>query len=111
MVNIEKHILCWRDSSAEDWEAANQLIDSGKIRHGLYFVHLMLEKALKAHVCKTTRDIAPRIHNLVKLAELSGLPFEQMQIDSLAEINPFNIEGRYPEMCGRRCRTVKKPMR
>jgi len=45
-------------------------------------------------------DIAPRIHNLSRLAELSGLPLSQAQCAVLAEMNPFNIEGRYPEMLG-----------
>ncbi|MDP2862416.1 MAG: hypothetical protein Q8N95_06455 [Desulfobacterales bacterium] len=49
---------------------------------------------------ETVNDVAPRLHNLVRLAELSGIIFEQKQIDLLAEMNPFNIEGRYPEVWG-----------
>jgi len=84
----------------EDWEVANQLIASDKIRHGLFFLHLSLEKILKAHVCHNTKDIAPRVHNLISLSELSGISFEQRQTEFLSEINPFNIEGRYPEVWG-----------
>lgn len=100
MVNITKHIAYWRNSAEEDWEVAEQLIKTDKIRQGLFFLHLTLEKTLKAHVCKKTRDIAPRLHNLVRLAELSGIIFSQEQIEFLAEMNPFNIEGRYPEIWG-----------
>ena len=98
MVNIEKHIAHWQDGANEDWEVAKQLIYSNKIRHGLFFTHLALEKTLKVHVCNNTKDIAPRLHNLVRLAELSGLSLEQNHIDILAEMNPYNIERRYPEM-------------
>jgi HEPN domain-containing protein len=98
MVNIEKHISHWRDGAEEDLEVANQLIDSGKLRHGFFFLHLALEKILKAHVCRHTQDIAPRLHNLVRLAALSGISFENEQIAFLAEMNPYNLEGRYPEM-------------
>ncbi|MCB9421173.1 MAG: HEPN domain-containing protein [Ardenticatenaceae bacterium] len=98
MVNIDKHISHWRDGAEEDLEVANQLITSGKVRHGLFFLHLALEKMLKAHVCRHTKDIAPRLHNLVRLAALSGIPFENEQIAFLAEMNPYNLEGRYPEM-------------
>ncbi|MBF0376358.1 MAG: HEPN domain-containing protein [Desulfamplus sp.] len=100
MVNIEKHIAHWKDGAIEDWDVSKQLINSGKTRHGLFFTHLALEKILKAHVCNNTKDIAPRLHNLVRLAELSGLELDQNSIDLLAEMNPYNIEGRYPEMLG-----------
>ncbi|OIP37559.1 hypothetical protein AUJ95_08015 [Candidatus Desantisbacteria bacterium CG2_30_40_21] len=100
MVNIDKHISYWRNMAEEDWEVANQLIASDKIRHGLFFLHLSLEKILKAHVCHNTKDIAPRVHNLISLSELSGISFEQRQTEFLSEINPFNIEGCYPEVWG-----------
>ena len=76
---------------------ARELVDGGRTRHGLFFAHLALEKLLKAHVCRQTRDLAPRIHNLVRLAELAEINLRQEQIDVLAEMNAFSIEGRYPE--------------
>jgi HEPN domain-containing protein len=100
MVNIEKHIEHWRKGSDEDFEVANQLINSNKIRHGLFFLHLSLEKILKAFICLHSNDIAPRLHNLVRLSELSGLAFEEKYTNFLSEMNPFNIEGRYPELWG-----------
>ena len=100
MVNIEKHVSYWKNGAEEDLQVADQLIKSGKIRHGLFFLHLALEKILKAHVCRNTKDIAPKLHNLARLAELSGIAFMQEDSDFLSEMNPFNIEGRYPEMWG-----------
>ncbi len=97
MINIERQIAYWRGGAVEDWEVAQELIDSGRIRHGLFFAHLTLEKMLKAHVCRHTQDLAPRIHNLVRLAELAALPLSEAHIDILAEMNAFNIEGRYPD--------------
>jgi len=29
----------------------------------MFFVHVALEKTLKAHVCEATRDLAPKIHS------------------------------------------------
>ncbi|MFQ5652979.1 MAG: HEPN domain-containing protein [bacterium] len=98
MVDIDKHISYWLKSADEDWEVANQLIRSGKVRHGLFFLHLTLEKVLKAHVCSHTQDMAPRVHNLTRLAELSGLQFDQEKQEFLADMSPLNLEGRYPEM-------------
>jgi HEPN domain-containing protein len=96
-IDIEKHTEFWKNSSDEDLEVALQLLDSGKIRHGLFFLHLSLEKILKACVCRKTRDMAPKTHNLVRLADLLDVPFEQDQRWFLADMNPYNLEGRYPQ--------------
>jgi HEPN domain-containing protein len=98
MVNMGKHIQHWRNSADEDWAVAQELIGHGKIRHALFISHLALEKMLKAHVCRTTEELAPRIHNLVRLSEMAGLKLTEEQIDLFADVNEFNIEGRYPEM-------------
>jgi HEPN domain-containing protein len=98
MVDIEKHIAHWRRGAAEDWEVARDLVSGRGIRHGLFFAHLALEKTLKAHVCRATQELAPPIHNLVRLAETSGFCLAPDQRDLLAEVNSFNIEGLYPEL-------------
>ena len=97
MVDAEKHVEHWRRGAEEDWEVAGELMRSGRIRHGLFFAHLALEKVLKAHVCRRTRDIAPRIHRLDRLAEIAGiaLPGEHQRV--LVRMNDFNLKGRYPE--------------
>ena len=97
MVNVDKHIQHWKDGAAEDIIVARQLIESNRIRHGLFFAHLSVEKLLKAHICKTTGDIAPKIHNLVRLAEISKIELSQSQIDLFADLNTFQIECRYPD--------------
>jgi HEPN domain-containing protein len=98
MIDIGKQIAHWQTGAAEDWEIAQELINSKRVRHGLFFAHLTLEKMLKAHVCRHTQNLAPRLHNLVRLAELAALPLSDAQIDLLAEMNTFNIEGRYPDL-------------
>lgn len=98
MVDIGKQIQHWRNGADEDWAVAQDLIGRDKIRHALFIAHLALEKSLKAHVCRNTRELAPRTHNLVRLAEIAGLKLSEEQIDLLADVNEFNIEGRYPEM-------------
>ena len=97
MVNIDKQVTFWRSSAVEDWDVARQLVDNRRTRHGLFFVHLAFEKILKAMVCKHTQDLAPRLHNLIRLSEVAGLSLDQENRAILAEINAFHIEGRYPE--------------
>ena len=98
MIDIEKHVYHWRTGAEEDLVVAKDLINSSHIRHGLFFLHLCLEKLLKAHVCHATKDLAPPIHNLPRLARLASLTFESEQNELLADLNSFNIEGRYPEL-------------
>ena len=96
-MDIEKQMAYWRSGATEDWEAGLTLIRDGKTRHGLFFAHLALEKALKALVIRETKEVAPRIHNLVRLAELARLNLSDSEIDILADMNQFQMEGRYPE--------------
>jgi HEPN domain-containing protein len=97
MIDVQKQINFWRESSLEDWQVAQELVDHNRLRHGLFFAQLAMEKMLKAHVCQSTKDLAPRIHNLVRLAEIANLDLNPTQINILAEMSSFNIEGRYPD--------------
>lgn len=98
MIDINKQIAHWQQGAQEDLEVARNLVLQGKIRHGLFFAHLALEKQLKSLVCKQTGQLAPPIHNLVRLAEKAGVSLRDEQLDLLADVNEFNIEGRYPEL-------------
>ena len=97
MIDINKQVEFWSESAKEDWEVASDLVNGNHVRHGLFFAHLALEKALKAHVCLVTQDLAPRLHNLIRLTEIAELSLNPEQLDVLAEMNAFNIEGRYPD--------------
>lgn len=98
-IDISKHIAYWRDGAKKDLSFAEKLIFKDKeVLYGLFFAHLSLEKALKAHVCRQTGEIPPRIHKLVALARLGSLDFSQEQLDFLSIVNLYNLEGRYPEL-------------
>jgi HEPN domain-containing protein len=97
MIDAEKQIIYWRKGSQEDIAVARELLDKKRIRHGLFFVHLSLEKMFKAHFCRVTREVAPKQHNLLKLAERAGLSLDEETLDLLAVVNFFCLEGRYPD--------------
>lgn len=96
MLDIEAQVAYWRGGAEEDWAVALELLQHRRERHALFLAHLALEKLLKACVCRETRDLAPRIHNLVRLAQLSGTAIPDSSLDILAEMNAFSMEGRYP---------------
>ena len=64
----------------------------------MFFAHLAIEKALKAHVCKQTSEVPPKMHNLARLAEKAGLVLEPEQRDFLLAFDIHQLEGRYPDM-------------
>ncbi len=55
----------------EEWVVANELLTLERTRHALFWTHLTLEKMLKAHVCRQTKAVPPKIHNLLTLAKMS----------------------------------------
>ena len=98
MVDVPKHVAYWSASAEEDWDAALSLISSKRNRHGLFFIHLALEKMLKALVTQHTGAVAPKIHALIRLADRAGLSLAEEQRDFLGEFDRYQIEGRYPEL-------------
>lgn len=95
-IDTQKHIEYWRSGANEDWDVAVELVSARRARHGLFFAHLALEKLLKAHVCRTTGDLAPRIHALLRLAERTDLDLSEKQRLFLARFDRYQLEGRYP---------------
>ena len=73
MVDVPKQIEYWRTNSDEDFAAAQSPLEKGHLRHSLFFAHLAIEKMLKAHVTRQTKDVPPRSHNLIRLAKLAHL--------------------------------------
>ena len=96
-MDVSKQIDYWVTSSDEDFAAAKSLLEKGHLRHSLFFAHLAIEKMLKALVTKRTKDIPPRIHNLVRLAEIADLKLDQEQELSLREFGVYQLQGRYPD--------------
>ena len=96
-MNLERQIAYWRDGSLEDFEVARELVARGRLRHGLFWMHLALEKMLKAHVVKTTLAPPPKLHALPRLVEMAALGASPEQLTLLRELNMYQLEGRYPE--------------
>lgn len=79
-------------------DVAESLFKSQKYDWCLFIGHLVLEKTFKALYVKNNENkIPPRIHNLVKLAEMSFLILSDKQKYFLDEVNDFNLEIRYPD--------------
>jgi HEPN domain-containing protein len=98
--DVEKEIVYWRDVSIRDLQFAGRLIEykEEEILYCFFYLHLAIEKALKAHIVKRTKNLPPKTHNLLVLAEIGEVQMSREQIDFCGRINRYNIEARYPNL-------------
>jgi len=96
-INKEKIVNHWIITSDEDFSAMNSLFNS-KIYHWALFIgHISIEKILKAYFVSVKGKHPPLIHNLYRIAELSGLEIPDEYADWLDTITLFNINARYDD--------------
>lgn len=98
MEKYNEIVSYWRSLSDEKWETVRALMEKNRHADALFFCHLTLEAELKAAVVSATREHAPFVHDLSKLALLSTLSFSDEQNSELAEVSTFNIAGRYDDI-------------
>ena len=97
MINTDKQIDYWISSSENDFDTAQLLIDNNKIISGLFFCHLVIEKALKAHVVKNTKQIPPKSHNLIFLSDKTNLNIIEDDEIFFGILMKYQLQGRYPD--------------
>ena len=91
----EKLIRYWLKSANIDYSAMNSLFKTGHYSWALFIGHLVIEKMLKACYVKYVDNNPPHIHDLLRIAEKSGLQLDQEQRIQLDTITKFNINARY----------------
>lgn len=91
--------LYWLEESLESLDTAKILLNNKKYLESAYFCHLSFEKIIKAFIVLRKSVIPPKSHNLLQLARLADLTEEldEETFDILADLNVYQIEGRYPE--------------
>ena len=97
MVDIQKQIDYWINGAEDDIITAELLIREKRNLHGLFFCHLVIEKAIKAFYVKEIREIAPRTHNLIYLSENTELVFDDETQIFLGILMKYQLQGRYPD--------------
>ena len=98
----------WLDLADDDVITAKTLLDGKRYLHAGFFCHLIVEKAIKAAIANATSEIPPYIHHLIILAERARISddLSEQQRKLLGELNPLNIEARYPEYKERVAQTL-----
>lgn len=93
--DIEKY---WLESSEDAFNTARTLFENGKYEHSMFFLHLSLEKMLKALFINHNVEEPPFGHNLQNIASrIREVDFDKQKMELLAQITTFNIAARYDD--------------
>jgi len=91
----------WLDLADYDIETAKAMLQTKRFMYVGFMCHQTIEKAIKAIIARDCADdeIPPKIHDLSKLAIRANIidDMSEEQQDFIEELNPLNIEARYPE--------------
>jgi HEPN domain-containing protein len=93
----EELVAYWRQSAEDNHASMLNMFANGEFVWSLFVGHLCIEKLLKACYVKEVDTVAPRIHDLYKLAVRCRLELTEKQMDALQYVTLFNIEARYEE--------------
>jgi HEPN domain-containing protein len=98
MVKKDK-ISYWIELSDYDLETASAMLKSTRYLYVGFMCHQTIEKMLKGYYAFKQDEVPPFTHNLAFLIEKSMLTSQltEEQKDFVDELEPLNIEARYPE--------------
>lgn len=97
IIDFEKIVKHWIDTSEEDYQTMLILFDSKTYAWSLFLGQISVEKLLKAKYVDKNKKHAPFIHNLYRLAELSVIELTDEFADWLDNISAFNLNARYDD--------------
>lgn len=98
---MDEDIQPWLRFAESDMVSAETLHRAGQELNTIFHLQQAVEKTLNALLIKRTASFPPRIHDLLKLADLCGISLEEKQVQLLENLNEFYIESRYPEAWGK----------
>lgn len=95
---MDEKIKYWTDLAEYDIVTAEAMLNSNRLLYVAFMCHQTIEKILKAVFVKELNATPPYIHNLLSLATKSKIlnKMDDSQIDFIDELEPLNIEARYP---------------
>jgi HEPN domain-containing protein len=95
---MDTKIKYWIDLSDYDLETAEAMLQSKRYLYVGFMCHQSIEKAFKAYYTKLKSETAPYTHSLSYLAKQGDFydKFSEKQKEFIDQIEPLNIEARYP---------------
>ena len=91
-------VTYWIEMSDYDFDTAKAMLETKRYLYVAFMCHQTIEKILKAYWSNVLEEPPLKVHSLSRLAEKSGLDkdMSEEQMDFIDELEPLNIEARYP---------------
>ena len=91
-------VLYWIEISDYDLDTAEAMLVSKRYLYVGFMCHQAIEKIFKAYFTSSKLETAPYSHSLSYLAKKGDFyeEFSEDQKDFIDQIEPLNIEARYP---------------
>lgn len=95
---MDDKVKYWLEISDYDFETAEAMLKSKRFLYVGFMCHQSIEKIFKAYFTELTKETAPYSHSLSYLAKMGGFydNFSEEQKDFIDQLEPLNIEARYP---------------
>lgn len=95
---MTEKIKYWLDLSEYDLETAQAMLKSKRFLYVGFMCHQTIEKVFKAYFIDVKNETPPYSHSLSYLAKTGGYydDFTETQKEFIDQIEPLNIEARYP---------------
>jgi len=99
MMTTEEKVAYWVGLSDYDLETADAMLATKRYLYVAFMCHQVIEKIFKACYSKLKEETPPFTHKLIYLAQHGDFYdlLNEDQINFVLELEPFNIETRYPE--------------
>lgn len=92
----DKKINYWIENAEYDIQTAEIMQKNARYLYTVFMCQQAIEKIIKAFHIKRYNKEAPRSHNLSYLISLVSIEISEENMDLLAELSTYYIEGRYP---------------
>ncbi len=95
---MDDKVKYWQELSDYDLDTAVAMLKSKRYLYVGFMCHQAIEKIFKAYHAKLNSEIVPLSHSLSYLAKNGSFynSFSEEQKDFIDQIEPLNIEARYP---------------
>jgi len=98
-MTTEEKVKYWIELSNYDMETSKVMFKTKRYLYVAFMCHQTIEKIFKAYFSKLMEETPPYTHKLTYLAQHGGFYdlLSEEQQNFVTELEPLNIETRYPE--------------
>ena len=87
----------WIAQAQYDLDTPLAMLESKRHLYVIFCCQQAIEKAIKAVILQKTQKFPPRLHNLLRLAEIAEIEIEEDTRTFPGELSAYYIQTRYPD--------------